>query len=166
METLQMEQSKPGTVKRDATQLELTRVIRTSRVKVYEAWTRPEVLQQWFGPGQMVVPSARLDAREGGEYAIEMAGSGSCEDQSPAATGSRFIRGVYQQVVPNERLQFTWRADWSGDETSLVTISFRDVEGGTEITLKHERFATESSRDGHEKGWGASLSKMATLLEG
>ncbi len=163
METL--EQSKAGTVTREATQLEMTRVIRTSRVKVYEAWTRPEVLQQWFGPGQMTVPSARLDAREGGEYAIEMAGSGTCNDQPEVKSGSRFVRGVYQQVVPNERLQFTWRPDWTPDETSLVTISFRDVEGGTEITLKHERFATEASRDGHEKGWGASLSKMAGLLE-
>jgi uncharacterized protein YndB with AHSA1/START domain len=38
--------------------LELTRVIHAPRARVFEAWTRPELLQQWFGPAGMHCPNA------------------------------------------------------------------------------------------------------------
>jgi len=141
-----------------APKLEMTRVIRASRARVYDAWTRPEVLKQWFAPGEMIVPGAALDVREGGEFEIQMS--------VPVASPDLFVaRGTYRRVAPNSLLQFTWSTNCSPAETSLVTISFEDVEGGTRLTLKHEQFATEDSRDRHEQGWGGSLTKLAGLME-
>jgi uncharacterized protein YndB with AHSA1/START domain len=148
--------------------LEITRVIRASRAQVFEAWTHPEILRQWFGPGNMTIPSATLDVRAGGEYGIQMAGSsGTCEDKAEEdANKIALVQGTYQQVVLNELLQFTWHPEWDPTEASLVTVSLRDVEGGTELKLTHEKFASERSRDGHEKGWSSSLSKLARVIEG
>ena len=148
--------------------LEMKRVIRASRARVYEAWTRAEVLREWFGPGDMVTPNASLDVREGGEYSIEMRGPAAACDGGAAGTATSreaLVKGVYREVVPNERLKFTWCGNWDEGETSVVTVSFRDVEEGTELTLRHERFATEVSRDKHEHGWGASLPKLVRVLE-
>jgi uncharacterized protein YndB with AHSA1/START domain len=145
-----------------------TRVIRAPRGRVYEAWTNPEVLKQWFGPANMYCPEATLDVRVGGEYRIAV-------DPTPEAAASAAISeseqrhaaavGSYTKIVPNELLQFSWSPNWNLGEQSLVTLTFKDVEGGTELTLLHENFNTEESRDGHNKGWAGSFDKLARILE-
>jgi uncharacterized protein YndB with AHSA1/START domain len=148
--------------------LEITRVIRASRSRVFEAWTRPEIVQKWFGPGQTTVPAVAMDVRPGGEYRIEMLSpTADCAREAGVPDASKRVAalGVYQRIVKDELLEFTWRGDWEGCETSLVTVSLKDVEGGTELTLRHERFATEASRNSHEKGWTGSFEKLAKELE-
>jgi uncharacterized protein YndB with AHSA1/START domain len=148
--------------------LNQTRVIRVPRQRVYEAWTNPESLKQWFGRPGRVCPAAELDVRVGGAYRIEMApdepapaipAAGECGPRKVAALGH------YTKIVPNELLQFTWAADWSPSEQSLVTVSLKDVDGGTEITILHENFATEASRDAHNQGWAGCLANLAAKLE-
>ncbi len=153
----------------NALMLQQTRVIRASRARVYQAWTNPETLLKWFGPVGMQCPSATLDLRVGGEYRLDFpqreatptdnqAGQG-CDAQRTAAVGH------YTKIVPDELLQFTWSPDWNLGEESLVTVSLKDVTGGTEITILHENFNTEASRDGHNKGWMGCLDKLANLLQ-
>ncbi|MHB1794858.1 MAG: SRPBCC family protein [Acidobacteriaceae bacterium] len=132
--------------------LQVSRVIHAKRSRVYDAWTKPELIQQWFGPENMTVASASTELRVGGAYRIEM-------------QSSRAATGVYKKIVPNELLCFTWRGDWNPSEETLVTVAFKDVEGGTEVTLAHERFATAESMGKHEHGWNGSLAKLATLCE-
>lgn len=167
MATLAMDQQKANVGEGGAPMLEMTRVIRASRARVYEAWTRPEVLKEWFGSATMTVQDARFDVREGGEYMIECFGK-PC-DAKPEEMGkekARVLRGQYRKVVPNELLQFTWSRDHDPAEVSLVTVWLRDVEGGTEIRLRHEQFATEASRDNHQHGWTVALPKLAEVVEG
>jgi uncharacterized protein YndB with AHSA1/START domain len=167
MATLEMDRQKGSVGESGALMLEMTRVIRASRARVYEAWTRPEVLKEWFGSKHMVVPEARVDVRDGGEYLIECFGE-PC-DAKPEEVGKNklsVLRGHYRKVVPNELLQFTWSQDRDPSEVSLVTISLRDVEGGTEIKLRHEQFATEASRDSHQHGWSDLLPQLAKVVEG
>lgn len=164
MPTLQME-SAPSV---PTFMLSQTRVIRAPRDRVYEAWTNPEMMKQWFGPAGRHCPSAALDVRVGGAYRIAVvpdvlppvtAGGSECETQQTAAIGH------YTKVVPNELLQFTWAADWNPGEESLVTVSLKDVDGGTEITILHENFNKEASRDGHNNGWAGCLDKLVSALE-
>lgn len=143
-----------------------TRVIRAPRSRVYEAWTNPEIIKQWFGPVGMHCTGALSDARIGGAYLMEakptpeaIAADPACADRGGAATG------IYTKVVPNQLLQFTWNPSWNPGELSLVTVSLKDVAGGTEITLLHENFATEQSREGHNKGWAGVLDKFAAILQ-
>jgi len=146
--------------------LTLTRVIRAPRARVYEAWTDPEVIKQWFGPVGMYCPSATSDARVGGAYSLAaqptpaaIAADPACANRGGIATGS------YTRIVPNELLEFTWKPSWNPGEQSLVTISLRDVDGGTEITLRHENFGSEQSRNSHNQGWTGCLDKLAAALE-
>lgn len=148
--------------------LKISRVIRAKRERVFEAWTKPEIIQQWFGPGDLKVASANADVRVGGTYRIEMAGPSATPESS--ADGAGITRrpsatGIYKAIIPNHMLCFTWHGDWNPAEDTLVTVELRDVEGGTEVTLTHERFATAESRDRHQHGWSGSLEKLAKLLE-
>jgi uncharacterized protein YndB with AHSA1/START domain len=150
-----------------ALSLEITRVIAAPRPRVFEAWTRPEIIRQWFGPGNMCVPSVETDPVAGGAYAIHMQGTLEESEVQRPSDSKNFhakVHGAYTKVSPFDLLQFTWMAEWSPGEQSLVTVHFRDVEGGTELRLVHEQFETENSRDGHVRGWNGAFDKMAWVL--
>jgi uncharacterized protein YndB with AHSA1/START domain len=142
--------------------LSQTRVIRAPRARVFAAWTDPQILMQWFGPPGRHCPSATMDLRVGGRYRIEIR-----PDTPPegGGTGGADAEGEFLQIVPDELLQFTWIPSFNPGENTVVTIQLKDVPGGTELTLVHERFASESSREGHNNGWAGSLVKLAALLE-
>jgi uncharacterized protein YndB with AHSA1/START domain len=145
--------------------LSQTRVIRAPRARVYEAWTNPAILMKWFGSATMHCAGATMDARAGGAYRIEVAPN---TPPPPAAggAGSAAVVGHFTKIVPNELVQFTWSATWSPEEETLVTVSLKDVAEGTELTLVHERFSTEASRDAHNSGWVGGLDKFTKLFEG
>ena len=154
--------------KEQGLKLELTRVIKASKQRVFDAWTRPEFVRQWFGPEIKKCTLAETDPRVGGAYTLELKGE-ACEGDTVKGgiDMSRTSRatGRYIKVDPYDLLQFTWSGDWNPGEETLVTVALRDVEGGTEIKLTHERFATEASRDAHQHGWEGSLDKLVRLLE-
>jgi uncharacterized protein YndB with AHSA1/START domain len=141
--------------------LEISRVIKADRTRVFNAWTQPEIMQKWFGPGMMRVVHANIDLRAGGAFALEMQGrpDGSDPEYQVKATG------IYKKIVPNELISFTWHGTWAPNEDTLVTVRFRDVAEGTEVTLTHERFKTEESRAGHQQGWTSMLDKLPTLFQ-
>ena len=141
--------------------VEIVRVIKASRQRVFDALTRPEIIQQWFGPETMTVPDAGADARVDGKYHITMQGSPAPGAEERTAR----VEGRYTLVDPYDAIAFTWIATWAPGEESLVTITLRDVEGGTEMKLVHEGFASDGSRDGHSKGWSGGLDKLQRLLE-
>lgn len=142
--------------------LELTRVIRAPRQRVFDAWTRPETIRQWFGPQGFTTPLVKTDAKPGGAYAIHMEGPAPSPDEQCRRST---VSGMYTKVNPYDLLQFTWAATWAPEEASLVTIHLRDVDGGTELRLVHERFASENSCKGHTAGWTGAMEKLVKLLE-
>jgi uncharacterized protein YndB with AHSA1/START domain len=138
--------------------VQVSNIIRASRARVFAAWTNPELIKTWFGPPNRVTTGVRVDLRIGGEYCIEMTN----EDLDPrVATAS----GIYTEIVPDERLRFTWLASWAVGEETLLTVSLKDVPSGTEVTLLHEHFSSIVSMNNHEKGWTGALAKLSTVLE-
>lgn len=131
--------------------LELKRVFPAKVSEVFEAWTQPAVLQQWFAPGEM---SAAVDAdvRAGGSYRIVM--------RRPDGQ-VHTVTGVYKELVQNEKLVFTW--GWEGEQRheSQVTVMLVDRGGETELTLLHELLASEESKAQHAHGWEGCLDKLA-----
>lgn len=139
--------------------LTLNRTFDAPRERVFDAFTRKEALEAWFGPEGFTVPSCALDPRPGGRYRIEMHGPQG---------GVHIVTGVYREVSPPERLVFTWA--WlegasSGPET-LVTLTFAARNGRTEMTLVQTGFPTVSMRDAHEGGWSSSLADLDRALAG
>ena len=146
----------------DTLKVEIRRVIRAPRQRVYEAWTRPEEIARWFGPGAIHVTRAETDLRPGGGYCITM--QGSIDNNPEQSERVMPVSGTYQELVPNSLIRFTWKPSWTPDEPSEVTVRLTDVEGGTEVVLTHERLATVEARNGHERGWTGSLEKLAQYL--
>ncbi len=136
--------------------LRIVRTFGASPEMVYQAWTDPKVVKEWFSPTTVSTPVAEIDLKKGGKYRVGM--------KSP--DGELYVAtGVYEEIVPNEKLVFTWR--WEGDTPSpetLVTIVFKKSGPGAELIFTHENFETEELAKDHQDGWEGALSKLSTLI--
>ncbi len=136
-------------------ELKISRIIRAPRARVFAAWTEPELLVQWWGPGPTTCPEAHVDLREGGSYRL------ANRDPDGSIT---WISGTFERVRAPEELIYTWSIGDGGGDPTLVTVEFRPHAEGTEIVLTHERFATEAAREMHGQGWAGCLDKLAALV--
>jgi uncharacterized protein YndB with AHSA1/START domain len=139
--------------------LSLSRHYPVAPEKVWRAWTDTEAVKKWWGPGPgEPVSLAELDVRVGGRFRIVFGGpDGKLHE----------CAGVYQEVVPNRKLVFTWHWPNSTPErVSVVTIIFKEVNGETDLLFKHEQLFDEKARDDHKRGWSASLDKLADFFKG
>ena len=137
--------------------LRLARRYPVAPEKVWRAWTDPQALKRWWGPGgQDPVSLAELDVRVGGRFRIVFGGPEGRDHE---------VQGVYRVVVPPRRLVFTWTWPNSTPEReSLVTLEFRPADGGTELAFLHEQLFDEAVRDNHRRGWTESFAKLETYL--
>ena len=137
--------------------LTLKRRLNASPAKVYAAWTDPEKIARWFGPSQVVAGSVRadIDARIGGHYRVSF----------KMLDGEHHeVAGVYREMVPNQRLTFSWAWHSTPERESQVTVSLKPDGDGTLLTLIHEQLFDQAARDGHEGGWIGTLDKLEKYL--
>ncbi|HWV44672.1 MAG TPA: SRPBCC domain-containing protein [Nitrospira sp.] len=142
----------------EKTSLEIVRFINVPTDRVYDAWTDPAQLRQWFGPENVRTRKFTADVRVGGNYRWDLT---SPEGEEMSAFGE------YKELVPGKKIVFTWQ--WDNDEawenrTSVVTIELVESRGGTELRLKHEKLPSEESRDRHNEGWNSLLDKLEQFL--
>ncbi len=138
----------------DAT-LEITRLFDAPPARVFDAWLHREQWQAWIGPEGMDCDVPVLDPRVGGQYRIIM----RLSDGQVIPVG-----GVFKTIEPGRSLVFTW--GWENDPTrqSLVTLTFRDKAGKTELTLRQEGLGSAENRDNHGRGWNSTLNKLVAYL--
>jgi uncharacterized protein YndB with AHSA1/START domain len=160
--------SSPATPAADRT-LTTERVFDAPRELVFKAWTDPKQFARWFPPDHFTAPVCELDVRPGGALRIEMKG----DDDAGELAGLVFPgKGVYTEVVPNERLAFTFE-DASEGTTSpkmLMTVIFEDQGRKTKLTV-HQTAETvagyeELIKIGATEGLRQSLDKLAALMAG
>jgi uncharacterized protein YndB with AHSA1/START domain len=138
--------------------LQIKKIFKTNRAKVFAAWTDLKVFQQWFGPAHMGTEVVSLDAKVGGNYQVNLLPK---DDK----TTPELLTGTYIKIIPNELLVFSFKGTWQGDvPATLVTLEFKDVGDGTELILTQEGFVTSESRDNHNQGWNVGLDKLSKLL--
>ncbi len=126
--------------------LHLTRRFAAPRQAVFDAWTKPEELSQWFGPMGATVLDANVDLRPGGHYNMMLVTS----------EGNHPLSGVYSEVSPPERLVFSWVWGFGALEgvEMQVTLEFEEAkDGGTLLTLTHERLPSALASEHHSQGW-------------
>ena len=141
----------------------LTRIIDAPPAKVFRAWTEPELLKQWFAPLPWTTPVAETDVRPGGSSLVVMRGPDGNEFPN---------RGVYLEVVKNQRLVFTdaYTKAWEPSEKPFMTVilTFENAGGKTRYTAL-VRHWTVADREAHEKmgfhqGWGMCTDQLAALV--
>jgi len=137
---------------------------------VWEAWTRAEMLQQWWGPKNTFVPECRIDPSVGGEvYVVMEAGEGMGK-----YAGTRWpMAGNFTRVDPVTRMTYDARSWTDGQEstttiehTNDITLSERD--GQTTITLDVTITSigdkAKMAAFGMKFGYKAQLDKLADHL--
>jgi uncharacterized protein YndB with AHSA1/START domain len=138
------------------TTLQIKRTFKAPREKVFNAWTDPAVIKQWFAPtDEFSVPVAEVDLRVGGKYRIAM--------QAP--DGARHIAvGAYREIDAPRKLVFTWTWEQRPMPDTLITIEFNERAGATEVVLTHELFPSVEERDHHNQGWIGCLDRLAKVV--
>lgn len=135
--------------------LVLSRRLPATVSELYRAWTDPQVMSQWYAPGDMRVAEIDCNAVVGGNFRVVM----------EAPDGERHITtGTYTEIVPERKLVHSWQ--WEGsDSRTQVTVEFEAVDCAlTELTLTHERFPEEETRDLHEQGWAKCLANLEKFV--
>jgi uncharacterized protein YndB with AHSA1/START domain len=137
--------------------LTINRRLNASPEKVFAAWTDPEKLIQWFGPTETIPGSvtADMDVRIGGTYRISF----RTQDGEYHQVG-----GTYREIVPNQRLVFSWAWHSTPERESVVTVSLRPDGAATLLSLHHAQFFDQAARDGHEHGWTGTMDKLERLF--
>jgi uncharacterized protein YndB with AHSA1/START domain len=158
----------PG--KRTESELVLARVFDAPRERVWTAWTDPAEFKRWWGPKGYTIPACTIDLRVGGKYLYCM--------RSPEGT-DYWATGTYREIVPPRKFVATDSfADAKGNVVPasaygmksemplemLVTVTFEDLAGKTQVTLRHAGLPAGSDQDGAEQGWSESFEKLAASL--
>jgi uncharacterized protein YndB with AHSA1/START domain len=138
-------------------EVEMAVVEQTLRVSappgtVWRYWTDPQRMCEWWGA------TAELDPRPGGVCRVELA-------------GGPVMRGEYVELVPHERIVFTfgWEATEGGPHiapgSTRVEITLTADGGGTIMTLRHSGIPAIDAND-HRSGWGYFLAQLAHAASG
>lgn len=137
---------------------------------VWDAWTKAEMVQQWWGPKNTSVPECRIDARVGGEVHVVMeAGEGMGK-----YAGTRWpMTGTFTRVDPVTRMTYDARSWTDGEEATSTILHTNDITltdrgGQTEVTLAVTitdiGAKAKMAAFGMKFGYKAQLDKLAEQL--
>lgn len=145
-------------------ELTLTRLIDAPREKLFRCWTDPELMPLWFCPPPWGVSKAEVDLRPGGSSLIVMRGPEGQEMPN---------RGVYLEVIPNEKLVFTdaFTSAWEPSDKPFMTgiLTFEDEGGKTRYTATVRHWTAEDKAQheamGFHEGWGVATDQLEALAK-
>jgi len=146
-------------------ELSITRIIDAPAEKLFRAWTEPELMKEWFTPRPWTTPIIETDPRTGGTNYIVMRGPEGQEFPS---------RGVYLEVVPNEKIVFTdaFTSAWQPSEKAFMVgiVTFEDLGGGkTRYTARARHWTADDLKThqdmGFEAGWNAATDQLEALVK-
>lgn len=155
----------------------ISRVLDAPRDLVWQCFTRPERMKQWWGPKGVKILKSAMDLRVGGTYHYGM--------QTPDGT-VMWGKMVYRAITPPERLEFINSfSDEAGGLTRhpmaptwplqmLSVFTFEEQPGNkTKFTVRWTPFdATGEERKtfdaGHASmtgGWTGTMDQLAAYLK-
>jgi uncharacterized protein YndB with AHSA1/START domain len=144
----------------EGAKLQIVRCFAARPERVWQACTRPELLQQWFSPKPFHDCVVEADVRVGGRFFFRMTGE----------PGTFAAKGVYREGDEPRRHVKSWTwVEGPPDQppdgvTSLVTFELEADGEGTRLTLTHEGLADQEQAESHEEGWTEVLEKLAKLI--
>jgi uncharacterized protein YndB with AHSA1/START domain len=125
--------------------------------RVFQAFTDPQQLLQWWGHGEYRTTEFRIDLCPGGSW--------RCAGVS--ADGKPFhVEGEYREVEIPKLIVYTWRKSWMPNVESLVRVEISAENSGTHVRVQHSGFASiaNAARD-HGTGWVRVLGWMQAFVE-
>jgi uncharacterized protein YndB with AHSA1/START domain len=142
------------------TSLTLVRRIAARPSIVFEALTTADGLAAWWGPDDLPVTLAEIDARVGGAYRVRFH---TFDGQEHEACGECL------EVVRPVRVVMSWRWAVGGEpaefgHVSRIEMDLKPIENGTELTFTHTNLANFLSQTSHGRGWTGALAKLERHL--
>lgn len=150
----------------------IKRLIRAPLAMVWQAWTDPRLVKQWWGPADYTAPSIQIDLQKGGRYLYCM--------RTPDGI-DLWSTGVFTEVVPLKRIvnsdsfadsrgnpvpsaYYNLNEDWSVERRVITT--FENKGGDTKLTIVStaDGFNREDKKN-MELGWNQSIDKLETLIK-
>jgi len=127
---------------------------------VFKAYTDPELIPRWWGPRRYATTVDKMDVRPGGVWRFV----------HRAADGGEYaFNGVYREIVPPQRLVYTFNYEGAPGHEAVETVTFEEAEGGKTRMTDHLLFETREERDGMlnsgmEEGAAETIDRLAELL--
>jgi uncharacterized protein YndB with AHSA1/START domain len=138
--------------------IRLHRVLRAPPARVYRAFLDPDAMAKWMPPNGFTGKVHSMDAKVGGGYRMSFTNFG--------AGGSHSFAGQFVELLPPERIRYTDKFDDPGlPGTMQVTVTFRAVSCGTELSLVQEGVPAVIPAEACYLGWQESLTLLARLVE-
>jgi uncharacterized protein YndB with AHSA1/START domain len=149
----------------------LTHVFNASREIVFAAWTDPKQLMSWYAPKGCYIVYEKIDVRTGGQYH-------SCIHDP--VHGECWCKGTYLEIAPLNRIVFTMQmTDRDGNDLqsidagkdeqwpsiTTVTVSFKEIDGKTELILQQTVSAKLANTTGALPGWISMLNRLSSILD-
>jgi uncharacterized protein YndB with AHSA1/START domain len=144
-------------------ELHLRRFFAAPRQLVFDAWTKPEMVREWWGPNGFTIPACEIDARPGGEFLIQM----TAPDGTVGA-----LKGRYVEFYPPYRFHYIGTPlDKDGNAMceTRTSVYFEEKNGGTEVVL--DGHYTKAPADpalfmkGARGGWTQMFEKLAEFVQ-
>ena len=150
--------------------LVIERIFRAPCERVFDAWTKPELLMLWYAPRGCSIHFEHLDVRPGGRFHSRV--------RNPEF-GDCWIVGIYEEVVKPERLVFTMGiADSAGrriasaqaghdaawPEETRVVVTLEALQGRTLLRLEQNVSEALAKKTGAHPSWLQMLEELDELL--
>ena len=137
----------------------MERVFNAPRELVFKAHTDPNLIAKWWGPRRYTTTVDKMDVRVGGVWRFV---------QHDANGNEYAFNGVYREIVPPERLSYTFEFEGTPGHIINETLTFEDLGGKTRLTVTGS-FESAEDRDGMlhsgmEEGANESYERLAELL--
>ena len=143
------------------TELRLTREFDAPRELVFKAMTDPALLSRWWGPRRYRTVVDELDVRPGGKWRMRNIGADGDEHA---------FRGEFREVVPSERVVWTFEYVPLPGHISVETMTLTEREGRTLLVVR-DQFSSKEDLDGMvnsgmESGARESYERLDEVLAG
>ena len=145
---------------KQAIKLEVSKTFPVAAEQLYQAWTSPDALKQWWHPMGNTLQRATTKPELGSPVEYVFA--------TEAGAHSFTIQGTYKEVQQGQRLVYTW--NWQlptaalGKSEFLLTVVFSPDGDGSRIAITQENFADEEAVQPHHEGWEKALEDLHRFL--
>ena len=138
--------------------LVMKKVFKTDPETLFDAWTKPSWMKQWFHARLNWITSvAEVDLKPGGAWKVVMKKDDGFEHPT---------FGHYREIDRPNKLSFTWHPYGKADYETLVTLRFKKLtEATTELTLTHEGLRNDKERADHTGGWTGCLESLGDFID-
>ena len=140
-------------------EIRIERTFNASRDRVWDAYTKPELLAQWWGRGNKLVIE-KMEVQRGGHWRVV--------EHAPDGEAHGF-EGRFREVTPQDRIVRTFEWDGMPGYTIRETAEFTDLGDGRTRVVSTSLFFTPEERDGMlhsgmEGGMAQSYAALDRLL--